>query len=143
MLAVSSSEDPPVNCSDVTSGGAGSWRWAELVELWLDKAVKKRSSKEKQMSCLKTFSPFLPDSDVFKVPLIFLLHKPKNFSFLKIIEAILVHILVMDIKIQAGCMTWLQSDWILVTALWLVTKSDSYPTPCTWPYRLPILVHSI
>lgn len=45
-LAVSRSEGPPTNCSARASGGVGSWRWVELVELWLDRVVKKRSSKE-------------------------------------------------------------------------------------------------
>lgn len=63
------------------------------------------------MSHLKTFSPFLPDSNVFKMPTHILLHKPKNVAILKIIEAILVPILPMDRKIQTGYMIWLQSDW--------------------------------
>lgn len=45
-LAVSRSEGPPINCSARASGGVGNWRCVELVELWLDRVVKKRSSKE-------------------------------------------------------------------------------------------------
>lgn len=48
--------DPPVNWSDTTSGGVGSWSREELVELWLDRVVKKRSSVEeiyRQQSILR------------------------------------------------------------------------------------------
>lgn len=50
LLVVSASESafanavPPVSWSDTTSGGVGSWRREGLVELWLDKVVRKRSS---------------------------------------------------------------------------------------------------
>lgn len=47
LLPVSRSGGPPTDDSEITSGGVGNCRWVELVELWLDKVVKKRSSKEK------------------------------------------------------------------------------------------------
>lgn len=68
--------------------------------------------------------------------LIFLLHKPKDFSFLKIIEAILVPILETDSKIQTGHMIWLEShlgdSTVTGNQGWLL-----YSILCTRPECLP------
>lgn len=87
------------------------------------------------MSHLKTFSPFLPDSNVFKMPTHILLHKPKNVGVLKIIEAILVPILQMDRKIHRL--------YDLAT-IRLANKADSYPVSFALDQNAYlILVHSM